>query len=136
MNVTLRRALSYLKVSLLNVKMKCTGFPLNLETLEQQECIPVGCVLSAAVAISGKGGCLPGRGCLPGGGGVCPGVCVCFGGCLPRECTPLWGQTDTCENITFPQLLLRTVITVHLEKSCNFNTIPGTWYETWKKWQT
>ena len=31
-----------------------------------QECIPVGCVLSAAVAISG--------------GGVCPG-----GGCLPRR---------------------------------------------------
>ena len=36
------------------------------------------------------------RGCLPEGG-------VCPGGVPPR------GQTDTCENITFPQLLLRTV---------------------------
>ena len=98
----------------------------------RQECIPVGCVLSTAVAISGgvsawgvsaqwgvcsgelsawgsvylgavcAGGCLPtgmsARGCLPRGG-------VCPGGCTPPSC----GQTDACENITFPQLLLRTV---------------------------
>ena len=38
-----------------------------------------------------------------------------FGGCLPGGCLPRGlytsanGQTDTCENITFPQLLLRTV---------------------------
>ena len=37
------------------------------------------------------------------------------GGCLPSAwgdgCTPpLCGQTDTCENMTFPQLLLRVVI--------------------------
>ena len=31
------------------------------------------------------------------------------GGCLPRGCTPPCGQIDACENITFPQLLLRTV---------------------------
>ena len=52
---------------------------------EEQECIPVGCVLSAAVAI--LGGCLP-RGCLPMGmsaqGGVCPGDCLPRG-CLPRR---------------------------------------------------
>ena len=49
-------------------------------------------------------------------------------GCLPRErsacrhpCpldpeadTPSRGQTDTCKNNTFPQLLLRTVIKVVL----------------------
>ena len=29
----------------------------------------------------------------------------CLGGCTPAPC----GQTDACENITFPQLLLRTV---------------------------
>ena len=62
------------------------------------------------------GGCLPKWGCLPGRGG---GVClvgeggICPGGCLPDTgwwCTPPpCGQTDTCENITFPQLLLRTV---------------------------
>ena len=50
--------------------------------------------------------CLP-KGCLPKvgsvqGRGVCLGD-VCPGGCLPR------GQTDACENITFPQLPLRTV---------------------------
>ena len=38
---------------------------------------------------------------LGGGGGVCLGVCVHF--------LPPCGQTDTCENITFPQLLWRTV---------------------------
>ena len=70
----------------------------------------------------GGGGCLPGRGvsawqgwCLPGRGGVClaegvsawqRGVCLAEGWCkppLPR------GQKDTCENITFPRVLLRTV---------------------------
>ena len=44
-------------------------------------------------------GCLPRR-------GVCPGVC------LPRGCTPPCGQTDTRENIIFPQLLLQTAIIV------------------------
>ena len=33
-------------------------------------------------------------------------VCLPAGGCTPL---PPCGQTDTCENITFPQLLLRTV---------------------------
>ena len=50
-------------------------------------------------------------------GGVCPGVFL-KEGCLPRGCLPSaggctppsCGQTDICENITFPQLLLRTVI--------------------------
>ena len=46
------------------------------------------------------------------------GVCL-HGECLPREgvsaggCTPpnpVDRMTDACENITFPQLLLRTVI--------------------------
>ena len=46
-------------------------------------------------------------------GGVCPGECLPRGsaqGCLPRGCTPPpCGQTNTCKNITFLQLLLRTV---------------------------
>ena len=52
-----------------------------------------------------------------GGGGVCPGS-VCCGGVCPGGMSaqgglhpPVDRQTDTCENITFPQLLLRTVIT-------------------------
>ena len=50
--------------------------------------------------------CCRGR-LILGGGGVCPGS-VCQGGVhLP----PLWTEflTHTCENITFPQLRLRTV---------------------------
>ena len=60
----------------------------------KQECIPVGCVPSAALAVccgggvsvqgvSALGGCLPrgdGGVCLPGG--ICPGVSAW--GCLPR----------------------------------------------------
>ena len=36
---------------------------------------------------------------LGGGGGVCPGVVCLPGGVHPH------GQTDTCENITLPQLM-------------------------------
>ena len=61
----------------------------------KQECIAEECVPSAALAV--WGGCLPGVVSTQGG--------VCLGGVhLPPR-----GQTDTCENITFPQLLLRTV---------------------------
>ena len=52
-----------------------------------QECIPVGCVLSAAVAM-----------------GVSTQVGVC-----QTTPSPVDRMTDTRENITFPQLLLRTV---------------------------
>ena len=49
-----------------------------IKELRKHECILVGCIPSAAVAVRGglPGGCLPGR-CLPGEclpGGVCPGV--------------------------------------------------------------
>ena len=63
----------------------------------KQECISVGCVPSATVAVSG-GGCLS--------GGVCTGVGACLGGVhLP----PTEFLAHACKNITFPQLLLRTV---------------------------
>ena len=76
--------------------------------LKEQECIPVGCVLWVAVAVSG--GVSAQRGVCPGD--VCPGVCVCLGtgDCLGRVSawgvytSPHCGQTDACENITFPQL--------------------------------
>ena len=99
-----------------------------------------GCLPSLSRGVSAQGGCLPG-GCLPRGmvsaqgvvsahrgGGWClsggvvsaqggqvsaqRGVClVCPGGCLPSLF--LWTEflTHACENITFPQLRLRTVIT-------------------------
>ena len=57
----------------------------------KQECIPVGCVPSAAVAVSGGGVC-PGdltTGVSAQGGGVCPGRgAVCPWGYLPAGCTP------------------------------------------------
>ena len=42
-------------------------------------------------------------GCLPGGGGVCPGVSA--------DTPHLDRMAETCEKITFPQLLLRPVKT-------------------------
>ena len=52
-------------------------------TIQRQECIPVGCVPSAAVAVGEGVGVCPGdvpKGvhagiCLPTGGGVCPSAC-------------------------------------------------------------
>ena len=88
---------------------------------------------------------LLGGGCLPPGGGVCPswGVYpgdVYPGGCLPGGCvsqhalrqTPPCTKflTHACENITFPQLRLPTVISITSlgrtpppHKNCTFCTI-------------
>ena len=72
----------------------------------QYECIPVGCVQSAAVAARGvypsmhwAGVCVSqhalGKGCLPGG--VCPGVGCLPGGRLPGGVSA-WGVSATpCE---------------------------------------
>ena len=58
-----------------------------------QECIPVGCVLSAAVA-AGRGVSTRGVG-VSAWGGVCPSACW--------DTVPLVNRmTDACENITFP----------------------------------
>ena len=62
----------------------------GLLAMKKQECIPVGCVPSASVAVSRGGGCLPG-GCLPKGcllgrgiclGGVSTGGASAWGRCL------------------------------------------------------
>ena len=64
--------------------------------------------------------CRGGRGGAPAGGN-CPGGCTCPGGVLPtggctcpggvtyRGCTCRGVCAPACENITFPQLRLRTV---------------------------
>ena len=61
-------------------------------TYFEKECIPVGCVPTAA----------------GGGGGVCRGVSAqmaCLsGGCLPHTPPPVDRMTDARENITLPQL--------------------------------
>ena len=73
----------------------------------KQECIPVGCAPSAAVAVLGGvclGGVCPG-GCLPlVPSGVCPGGCLSRGRCLPlvpggslpRGDVCLWSQEGVC----------------------------------------
>ena len=71
--------------------------------IDKQECIPVGCVPSAAIAMS-----IP---ACTAQGGVCPrgvsaqGEGVCIPACAEAQ-TPLWTEflTHTCENITLPQL--------------------------------
>ena len=93
------------------------------EQINEQEYIPVGCLPPASMAIS------------VGGVQVCVCVCVCVcpgvvsKGVYPPEpaantpcpiaCwdTPPCGQTDTCKNITFPQLLLRGVTKGHVQLS-------------------
>ena len=88
-----------------------------MNAVEKQECIPVGCVPSAVVAVLGWGVCL-GRRCLPLGDSAWE---VSTWGCLPggvlhldpeADTSTLWTEflTHACENITFLQLLLRTVI--------------------------
>ena len=86
---------------------------LIVQNNQTQECIPVGCIPPASVAVSGGWGCLPGD---VSPGGVCPGG-VCLGGCLPHP-TPR-GQTDACENITLPQTLFAGGDNIHaLQGSC------------------
>ena len=83
-----------------------TSVHCHLNPFDKQECIPVGCVPSAAVAVCW--GDLPARGGEMSARGVLParGVClVCPGGC--PLCTEF--LTHACENITFQQLRLRTV---------------------------
>ena len=93
----------------------------------EQECIPVGCVPSAAVVVCPRVGVSTQRrewvgGCLPGvcPAGVCPGGCLPGGQCLlgGAVSTQGWGvwpggvcqtppvnrMTDACKNITLPQL--------------------------------
>ena len=73
-------------------------------------CVPRECI----PACTGQGVCLPG-GCLPKGvsaqgvstGGVClgGGVCQwCLPQCMLGNTPPMNRITDTCENITLPQL--------------------------------
>ena len=84
-----------------------------ITTVRVQECIPVGCVPSATVAVccwkggacSGGGGACsrPGEGMPAPGGGGGDGISAC------TEEDPPCGQTDRCKNITFATSL-RTVI--------------------------
>ena len=94
------------------------GFTLNFNFLFQVLFVPnenksSTRMLSSRIRTVRCSGRLLGGGVCPRGHGVCsgglPGLCLPGGECLPSA---LWGvhprgQTDTCENITFTQLLLR-----------------------------
>ena len=82
------------------------------QSKRKQECIPLGCLPSIPVAVSG-GGCLP------------RGVSA-WGGCKhlpdPEADTLLWTEflTHACEKITFLQLLLQTVKMWKLSRNDEF----------------
>ena len=93
--------------TMMHSKIPLVGRLLLEIQFESQECIPVGCVPSAAVAVcwgvsalgvSAHGGCLPMGGCLPKGG-------VCPWGAYPSmhwgRHPPVNRMTDRCKNITF-----------------------------------
>ena len=78
------------------VSSRSIYFPLCLaEAVNKQECIPVGCVPSAAVP-SGGGGVYPS---MHWAGGVSVRGGLCAWGCLLHT-SPLDRMTDACEEIT------------------------------------
>ena len=79
------------------------------------ECLNRGVSTQGGVC---RGGCLS-RGCLPGGVSGQGGVYLVYWGCLAD--IPPWTEflTHTCENITFPQLRLRTVKMVPVMLVCH-----------------
>ena len=70
-----------------NIPLIRKSVDLALNFTIQQECIPVGCIPSTAVAISG-GGVYLGAVCLPREGECLPGGVSAWGVCLGRGCLP------------------------------------------------
>ena len=77
----------------------------------QGVCVCAGVCVSSGFCVQGERGV-----CVQGERGVsrvcvCVCVCVCIPACNGADIPP-WTEflTHACENITFPQLLLRTVI--------------------------
>ena len=99
----------------------------NKETTKlKQECIPVGCVPSAAVAVS-PATHTPCYACPSATPPPMPHMRPCHAHPLPHtpamhvppamRALPVNRITDKCKNITFPQLLLRTVTSRNLPAS-------------------
>ena len=104
-------------------QLQSTTYFSPVKVLEEQECIPVGCVPPAAVAVGGVSTRHP-----PLGPGTPPGPCTPPEPCTSRDhappgtmhpldhaplgpCTPPragtpCGQTDACKHITLPQTSL------------------------------
>ena len=112
---------------------------INEMTFSKQECIPVGCVPSATVAVcwgvSAPGGCLVWRGLLqgvpglgglpqgvPGPGGVCSGEVVVVSQHALSQIPPVNRMTDRCKDITFATLL-QTVTTEFNLMVCKFTNL-------------
>ena len=68
------------------------------QVYSRQECIPVGCVPSAAVTISGREGVCPGE-CLPGEGVSAQGRGVCRGGVCPGGVSVQGGCLSVCRGV-------------------------------------
>ena len=95
-------------MEILGCGFQTQDFPQIVVVGNKQECIPVGCVLSAAVAVSDR---VVFRGVSRVY--VCKKGCICVQGDVwPRMYTspPVNRITDRCNIITFPHLCLRTVI--------------------------
>ena len=69
-------------ISAREVICKSVNYHLGYQHISKQECIPVGCVPSASVAVGGGGGCLK---------GVCPGGCLNRGGLPGGVSAQGWG---------------------------------------------
>ena len=79
----------------------------------KQVCIPVRCVPPACLpsVFGGEGG-VASRGCIHPRGCIQRGVCIHMSCVLDAPTLPPMDRmTDTCENITFPQLRSRTIKT-------------------------
>ena len=83
------------------------------ECLQKKQCIPVGYVPSAVVTVS------------------LATHAPCHAG-YPTTCPPLDRMTDTCEHITFPQLLLRMETRMYSSRMCATHTLPY-WGSPWQR---
>ena len=107
-------------------------------TIVKQECIPVGCIPPAAVAMSISactGHCVSqhalGRGCVYPS---IPAQGVSVGGVYPSMHWgrhPLWAEwlTDRCKDITFPQPRLQTVKMTKFSLGFKHRSIPSMRYD-------
>ena len=102
MNYDVRKFISEMGVSFWTLLNKNVYY--LLKNYNKHKYIPVGCVPSAAVAVSpathAPATHIPCHACLP-----------CHAWPPAVHATPLWTEflTHACENITFPQLLFQTV---------------------------
>ena len=90
---------------IMNVRRKERKHGRMTDRMDEQECIPVGCVPPAAAAVGGVSTRHPHGSRHPPRPGTPPGADT-----PPEQASPREQNQDTCKNITFPQLRLRAVM--------------------------